>query len=259
MLDRTAQTWKIRVTACALLLLAFLLVSERPRVLRHSNALEIGWKLVAVFACCSWILWAVRTIRCPNCGARLLLRAIRDQPLLKWLNWLLSLDSCPVCGYEGDDERWRRDRPRPGRAPHANSRHAKLVAVGGGVIAAVCGASLAMLSEMMVLRLVTGRALHELKEPEVLVLELAAWAFGGFMGGLFAAQGVPDDVRTQVSWLVGGLLAGIACIHWTSFLPTWAILLGATVSLVTPVVGGRTARSRFRRFSDTKMGVRSKR
>lgn len=38
------------------------------------------------------------TIKCPKCGARLLWKAVKEQPSNSWFSWLMSLDRCPVCG-----------------------------------------------------------------------------------------------------------------------------------------------------------------
>jgi hypothetical protein len=38
------------------------------------------------------------TIKCPECGARLLWKAVREQPSDSWYSWLMGLEMCPVCG-----------------------------------------------------------------------------------------------------------------------------------------------------------------
>ena len=39
----------------------------------------------------------VVTVKCPKCGARLLWKAVKEQPSQNWLFWLMGLDKCPAC------------------------------------------------------------------------------------------------------------------------------------------------------------------
>jgi hypothetical protein len=45
------------------------------------------------------------TIKCPRCGARLLWKAVREQPSDRWYSWLMSLETCPVCGARDTEGR----------------------------------------------------------------------------------------------------------------------------------------------------------
>jgi predicted RNA-binding Zn-ribbon protein involved in translation (DUF1610 family) len=42
---------------------------------------------------------AVLLLRCPSCGHSLFWHAVSTQPMGQWLNWLLDVQTCPVCGY----------------------------------------------------------------------------------------------------------------------------------------------------------------
>ena len=57
---------------------------------------------VALFAAA--LLSACR-IRCPQCGLRWFLYAIRKQPLGEWFGWLNSFSVCPKCGRSAAEER----------------------------------------------------------------------------------------------------------------------------------------------------------
>lgn len=45
------------------------------------------------------------TIQCPGCGARLLWKAVKEQPSDGWYTWLMSLETCPVCGARDAERR----------------------------------------------------------------------------------------------------------------------------------------------------------
>lgn len=55
--------------------------------------------LVAPLAVVSVLAVGLLTVRCPQCGLRLLWRAMRTQPAGAWLAWLLRLKKCPGCGH----------------------------------------------------------------------------------------------------------------------------------------------------------------
>jgi hypothetical protein len=42
---------------------------------------------------------ACLTIRCPECRSKLLWIAVSSHSMSEWLPWLLSVTSCPVCGF----------------------------------------------------------------------------------------------------------------------------------------------------------------
>jgi len=64
-------------------------LSPRPVIL-EVVATVIG--LGAMFAA-----WA--SVRCPNCGLKLVWHAMSTKSANDWLRWLLDAESCPKCGY----------------------------------------------------------------------------------------------------------------------------------------------------------------
>lgn len=59
--------------------------------------------MVNSFAIAGNLVWVIQSIRCPSCQTRLLLKAMREQPMAECMEWLNSLLLCPVCGSSGDD------------------------------------------------------------------------------------------------------------------------------------------------------------
>ena len=57
-------------------------------------AVQLG-ALVAISAAMIWVIFAVR---CANCGLRLVIYAMSHNDVDKWLQWLLTVKKCPVCG-----------------------------------------------------------------------------------------------------------------------------------------------------------------
>ena len=48
-------------------------------------------------------LWLLAT--CPHCGLRLFPHAISSQNASSWLRWMVTVSTCPRCGYAPVDER----------------------------------------------------------------------------------------------------------------------------------------------------------
>lgn len=63
------------------------------------NAPSTAVTLVALPAFAGVLVVALLTVRCPQCGLRLMWRAMRTQPAGAWLVWLLHLKKCPGCGH----------------------------------------------------------------------------------------------------------------------------------------------------------------
>lgn len=59
--------------------------------------LAIGFTLVAAVAAS----WLFGSLRCRNCGGRVAWWVARHTALGNWLNELLSLPACPICGRPG--------------------------------------------------------------------------------------------------------------------------------------------------------------
>jgi hypothetical protein len=49
------------------------------------------------------IVFAVFSIKCPNCGARWYWSAVTKKHEIGGINWFLTLKACPVCGATGKD------------------------------------------------------------------------------------------------------------------------------------------------------------
>ena len=102
-LNRTGQTWKLRWAGAGLLTLFVLSIGVRfdgIDVLSWTQA----WLLVAITSVgCASVFGIAATIRCPTCRTQLLWKAMREQSVIRWLDWLLSLRRCPVCGSDGKE------------------------------------------------------------------------------------------------------------------------------------------------------------
>lgn len=47
-------------------------------------------------------VFALYTIRCPNCGLRWLRWSIGNRPANDWLHWLYRFSVCPKCGHRAN-------------------------------------------------------------------------------------------------------------------------------------------------------------
>ena len=47
-------------------------------------------------------VYALRAVRCPQCGLSWTRWTLRHQPYDKWLIWLYTFDACPQCGLTKD-------------------------------------------------------------------------------------------------------------------------------------------------------------
>jgi DNA-directed RNA polymerase subunit RPC12/RpoP len=59
------------------------------------DVITLGAMLLGAVAFVSAIL----LLRCPSCGHSLFWHAVSKLPVGQWLNWLLDVQACPVCGY----------------------------------------------------------------------------------------------------------------------------------------------------------------
>jgi predicted RNA-binding Zn-ribbon protein involved in translation (DUF1610 family) len=93
------QVWKL----CLSLSLVFL--GAVPLVLAFVNIEQLtpekGFLLVfgGLFLMGTGLLAGTLLVKCPNCGAKLLWKALSAAPASRWFTWLLTLSTCPVCGY----------------------------------------------------------------------------------------------------------------------------------------------------------------
>ena len=101
-LHKSRQTWKVLFGWGVMPVIALGMVAAgvtgrlghdpETSTLLYATALAIG---------AGGLLWAVWSVRCRVCRARLLLKAIREKDPAGWWPWLSSLVACPVCGDEG--------------------------------------------------------------------------------------------------------------------------------------------------------------
>jgi hypothetical protein len=99
LLSTTGQLDRLRHAGLFFLLALFASSSTHPLAELGAVGKVLGvlgeFVRVAVFAAA--LLLACR-IRCPQCGLRWFLYAIRKQPLGEWFRWLNTFSVCPKCG-----------------------------------------------------------------------------------------------------------------------------------------------------------------
>ena len=117
-LARTGQAWKpffglIAVPILGVALLAGLV----KRAFGLPDDVAGFLLLVTGLAILSDFVWVTQSVRCPSCGTRLLLKAMREEPLANCMEWLDSLLLCPVCGSSGDEPVGRNGSQEPRKNP----------------------------------------------------------------------------------------------------------------------------------------------
>lgn len=58
--------------------------------------------LLLTFVTLAFTLFA---IRCPHCGLRLVMYAMSRRGVGEWLQWLLTVKTCPRCGVPGNEKK----------------------------------------------------------------------------------------------------------------------------------------------------------
>jgi endogenous inhibitor of DNA gyrase (YacG/DUF329 family) len=53
-----------------------------------------------LISCIGFVL-SILVVRCPRCKTKLYWKAIKEHEISNWLTWLLTLDKCPICGFDG--------------------------------------------------------------------------------------------------------------------------------------------------------------
>src|SRR6266496_565199 len=100
LLKRSDQLWKL-ILGCALLPLTGLgLVIGALNIRVNADEPKTLFYIIGVSIPAMGFVWALLTVRCKSCGARLLWKAVREKAPGDWLYWLMSLSSCPVCGRD---------------------------------------------------------------------------------------------------------------------------------------------------------------
>lgn len=97
-LKTSGQSWKyylfFALLMCSGAITAFASFGMRGGDARRYAVLMLAGVAVGL----SSGVWACLAIRCPRCKARLLWKALREQPSQNWYFWLMNLKRCPACG-----------------------------------------------------------------------------------------------------------------------------------------------------------------
>ena len=76
----------------------FLVASVAPVVLGYDRLkLALALFLAGAIALVAAPWFALRKIKCPNCGAHWLQHAFGGRPIGDWVDWLTSFSACPEC------------------------------------------------------------------------------------------------------------------------------------------------------------------
>jgi DNA-directed RNA polymerase subunit RPC12/RpoP len=88
----------------ALALISFATLIAVPALLnhRHATAAYTSFVLASITLLAS-TFYALRQIRCPECGARWLQYAMAEKGVGGWLTWLTSVTECPECGFNSQN------------------------------------------------------------------------------------------------------------------------------------------------------------
>lgn len=94
-----SQKWKLWLLAAAVVIfgIGLLFHKEVAQIVGVDSTLVHIGALLLIF---STLSVAFISIRCPNCGLRLILHAMSHQEIGNWLNWLMALQTCPRCGHK---------------------------------------------------------------------------------------------------------------------------------------------------------------
>ena len=103
--EATGQLRRLRASVWIIVVLGFLLVvliKQMAAQADMSTALFVSM-LITLTAQIAVATWACITIRCPRCRARLIWMAVRQQSMSRWMNWLRTQTTCPVCHFRPED------------------------------------------------------------------------------------------------------------------------------------------------------------
>lgn len=99
-LSNSGQVWKL-LAFCAWVVASAAVTAASVKLGEPVLALGAGVSL----ACAA--VWAGRSIRCPNCGERILWRMWEAGHLASWFTEVLTLETCPHCESPGRSRgRW---------------------------------------------------------------------------------------------------------------------------------------------------------
>lgn len=94
-----SQVWKLWLLAFLFLLsgVFFLLDEKIASFLGVKSALIV---LTATFVSMATLLLSIVLIRCPECGKSLVWFTLKNNSFNAWLEWLIAVEICPVCGHQ---------------------------------------------------------------------------------------------------------------------------------------------------------------
>jgi hypothetical protein len=100
-IGRSGQSWKVLV-AIGLLVVGLLmfLLAFTPAI-RSDAAVAALLSIAGIGLSTIGILSACLSVKCRQCHALLVWKAMREQPHDRWVNWLLTNRQCPYCEDDG--------------------------------------------------------------------------------------------------------------------------------------------------------------
>ena len=102
LLRRSRQGWKIILGLFWLPVLGLVvMLSPVYGIIGGSDAQRVLVILLGLALGAGGALWAMISVRCPNCGAQLVAMAVTERPVGDWWRWLSRLETCPSCGKPG--------------------------------------------------------------------------------------------------------------------------------------------------------------
>jgi hypothetical protein len=99
-LRSTGQLWKMRAFYIGFAISGALMFSANLFIEQLSSGQFTTIMLFGVVLALSTLVFAINSIKCPNCHARWFWMAISKQKSGEWLNLLENQSACPVCTSE---------------------------------------------------------------------------------------------------------------------------------------------------------------
>jgi uncharacterized membrane protein len=94
----TGQLWKLALFLLVMPVTGLALITLAMSSLLDGHADVSVWLIILgiLFSMGGYVVGGL-TVRCPQCGARLLWRAVRESSHREWLSRLMTLERCPFC------------------------------------------------------------------------------------------------------------------------------------------------------------------
>src|SRR4051794_8625789 len=102
-IGRSGQLWKIWIAAFLLVIGFLMLLFGFSPTFQNRQSFGAGLALAGVGLSTLGFVWACLSVKCRKCSARIVWKAMREQPHNKWLNWLLINKTCPYCRDRSED------------------------------------------------------------------------------------------------------------------------------------------------------------